>query len=84
MLTRTVAVIGLAALLGGCKAAAPAETVQQMMKNKVQPTAQIYWDAVRYISDENGSRETGQVTASDDHERFSSRLAVVAAVSLIR
>ena len=65
MLTRTVAVIGLAALLAGCKAAAPAETVQQMMKNKVQPTAQIYWDAVQYISDENGSRDIVPQTDAD-------------------
>jgi cytochrome c556 len=65
MPTRTVAIIGLAALLAGCKASAPAETVQQMMKNKVQPTAQVYWDAVRYISDENGSRDIVPQTDAD-------------------
>lgn len=52
-----MAAVGTMMLLCACKPATPPETVQQLMKNKVQPTAQIYWDAVRYVSDEKGSRD---------------------------
>lgn len=48
---------GAVMLLAGCKPAPPPETVQQLMKNKVQPTAQKYWDAVRYVSDETGNHD---------------------------
>ena len=65
MLTRTIAAIATLALLAGCRASAPAESVQQMMKNKVQPTAQIYWDAVQYISDESGNRDIVPQTDAD-------------------
>jgi hypothetical protein len=39
-------------LLTGCNGApeAPEKTAQQLMAEDVQPTAQIYWDAVRYES----------------------------------
>ena len=65
MPAKTHAALALAALLIGCKAGSPAESVQQMMKNKVQPTAQVYWDAVQYISDENGNRDIVPQTDAD-------------------
>ena len=34
---RMIAALGSAVLLAGCKASAPAESVQQLMKNKVDP-----------------------------------------------
>jgi len=47
------------ALLAACGqgAEAPAEGIKELMANRVQPTAKLYWDSVQYISDENGSRE---------------------------
>jgi cytochrome c556 len=62
---KTIAALGAVILLAGCKASQPAETVQQMMKDKVQPTAQVYWDAVRYISDETGEHEIVPRTDAD-------------------
>lgn len=49
----------IALLLAGCKqeAEAPEQTVQQLMANQVQPTAEIYWNAVQFISDETGDHE---------------------------
>ncbi len=36
---------------------APQTSTKAMMADDVQPTAEVYWNAVQYISDENGSRE---------------------------
>lgn len=47
------------ACLGGCakqEATKPAE-IKAMMNQHVQTEAQVYWDAVQYISDEKGARE---------------------------
>ena len=46
-----IAIAG-AMLLSGCDRGPPApeKTVQQLMAEDVQPTAQTYWDAVRYES----------------------------------
>lgn len=44
-------------LLAGCKASAPAETVQQIMKNKVDPASKVYFGAVQYISDSTGEHD---------------------------
>lgn len=45
--------------LGGCSEpdAPKAAAVKEQMAGKVQPTAQIYWNAVQYISDEDGTRK---------------------------
>ncbi len=47
--------------LGGCSSQegneTPAADAKLMMAEHVQPTAEIYWQAVQYVSDENGSRE---------------------------
>jgi cytochrome c556 len=65
MHAKIMAAAAVAVLLTGCKPSAPAETVQQMMKNKVEPTAQIYWNAVQYISDKNGNRDIVPQTDAD-------------------
>lgn len=54
-----LAIAATIALLAGCKGAteAPEKTVQQLMAEDVQPTADIYWKSVQYISDETGSHE---------------------------
>jgi hypothetical protein len=54
-------------LTAGCNQgpAAPEKTVQQLMAEDVQPTAKIYWDAVQYISDENGTRDIVPQTDAD-------------------
>lgn len=51
--------IAAAALLGGCNqgSSAPEKTIQQLMAEDVQPTAKIYWDSVRFISDETGDHD---------------------------
>lgn len=52
------ALAATALLIAGCNdVQKPEKTVQQLMAQDVQPTAKIYWDAVQYISDENGSRD---------------------------
>lgn len=47
------AMTAAAALLAGCNGASqpPEKTAQQLMAEDVQPTAEIYWDAVRYESE---------------------------------
>lgn len=55
-----------ALLLAGCKGEnAPEQTVQQLMANEVQPTAEIYWNAVQYISDEQGEHDIVPQTDED-------------------
>jgi len=55
------AAVGALAILalGGCGQKQPDETAstKAMMAEHVQPTAQVYWNAVQYISDEKGARE---------------------------
>ena len=53
-----IAIAAAVMLLAGCKqGATPDKTVQQLMAQDVQPTADIYWKAVQYISDEQGNRD---------------------------
>jgi hypothetical protein len=53
------ATAALTALLGACDRgpAPPEKTVQQLMAQEVQPTADIYWKSVQYISDETGEHD---------------------------
>jgi hypothetical protein len=62
---RTLAAICTLVLLAGCKASAPAETVQQLMKNKVDPASKVYFEAVQYISDETGEHDIRPQTDAD-------------------
>ncbi|MBO9518549.1 MAG: hypothetical protein J7493_10825 [Porphyrobacter sp.] len=53
------AAVAATLLLGGCNQAAqaPEMTAQQLMAKEVQPTAEIYWNAVQFISDEKGDHD---------------------------
>lgn len=55
------------ALLAGCDqgSQAPEKTVQQLMAEDVQPTAQIYWDSIQFISDETGDHDIFPKTDAD-------------------
>ena len=57
----------LALLLWGCGqgAAQPDQTVQQLMSDKVQPTSEVYWNSVQYISDEQGDHDIVPQTEQD-------------------
>ncbi len=52
-------VMAAAVLTTGCDrpTAPPVADVKALMATEVQSSAQTYWDAVRYISDEQGSRK---------------------------
>lgn len=51
-----MAICALAAC-GSGGPAAPDKTVQQLMASEVQPTAEVYWGAVQYVSDETGDHD---------------------------
>lgn len=55
----------LAGCNGGSDAPLPDRTVQQLMEDEVQPTAEIYWGAVQYISDEDGDHDIVPETDED-------------------
>ena len=79
MLSRSLLATGIAALaLGACSgggadegagAGAPAyiqaHTIQQLMAQVVQPTADVYWQSVQYVSDEDGYHEIEPETDED-------------------
>lgn len=56
---KAILTMGLAtASLGGCnQAEKPEQTIQQLMADEVQPTAEVYWESVQFISDEQGQHE---------------------------
>ncbi|MEO8722005.1 MAG: hypothetical protein ABI395_00560 [Sphingobium sp.] len=60
--------LALAVLLAsGCQpkpVAQPADA-KALMKNHVQPTAEVFWNSVQYISDESGSRKIEPKTDAD-------------------
>jgi hypothetical protein len=62
---RKVAVVAALALLSACKASAPAESVKDLMKNKVDPASKVYFEAVQYISDETGQHDIKPQTDAD-------------------
>ena len=55
------------ALVAGCNQgpAAPEKTVQMLMKEDVQPTAEVYWNSVQFISDETGDHDIFPQTDAD-------------------
>lgn len=71
-----ITVLGGSALLAGCNQAAekPAQTVQQLMAKEVQPNAEVYWNAVQYISDDKGNHD---VFPKNDAEWETVRMAAV-------
>lgn len=58
-MNKAILALAATALVAGCdaKPPAPEQTVQQLMADVVQPTTEIYWDSVQYISDEDGQHE---------------------------
>lgn len=58
-MTKAILAAAAIALLAGCNQGpqAPEKTVQQLMAQDVQPTAQAYWDSVQFISDETGEHD---------------------------
>lgn len=58
MRVRIAALAGVLVLAGcGQDVPQPEKTVQQFMATEVQPTAEIYWNSVQWVSDEQGERE---------------------------
>ncbi len=59
--------IACAALLAGCDQGSPPpeRTVQQLMADVVQPTAEVYWNSVQFISDETGDHDIRPETDAD-------------------
>jgi len=48
----------MAMLLTGCgESEAPRPSAKAFMANEVQPTAEVYWNAVQFISDETGDHD---------------------------
>ena len=52
-------VLAATVLLGSCNQGPPApeKTAQQLMAEDVQPTAEVFWDSVQFISDETGDHD---------------------------
>jgi len=64
---RIIAAAAVALLTAGCNQgpAAPEKTVQQLMATDVQPTAEIFWNSVQFISDETGDHDIKPETDAD-------------------
>jgi hypothetical protein len=60
-----LAVLILPLALLGCNQGPPPMPIKQFMAERVQPTADVYWGAVRYISDETGYHEYVPETDAD-------------------
>lgn len=56
MQRRCLTLFAAVAVLAGCNSA-PDRTAKEFMISEVQPTAEIYWDSVQYISDETGDHD---------------------------
>lgn len=63
--TFAIAAVSLLSACGQGAAPKPEKTVQQLMAKEVQPTAEIYWGAVQFISDETGNHD---IFPKDDAE----------------
>jgi len=63
----SIAIATAVALLAGCNQGPPTpeKTVQQLMADDVQPTAEVFWDSVQFISDEDGYHEIFPETDAD-------------------
>ncbi len=53
------------ALLTACDQRPPPVAIKELMAQQVQPTAQTYWDSVRFVSDETGSHDFLPETDAD-------------------
>ena len=61
-----IGALAMAALAGTrSQASEPAKTIQQLMAEDVRPTAEIYWNAVRFITDESGDHDIAPETDAE-------------------
>ena len=52
----TLTLFAAGAALAGCSKE-PDVSIKAFMANEVQPTAEVYWNAVQFISDETGDHD---------------------------
>jgi hypothetical protein len=58
----------LGVAISACADNGPEVSVKDFMAQEVQPTAEIYWNSVQYISDEQGEHEIFPRTAAEWEE----------------
>ncbi|WP_305096918.1 hypothetical protein [Croceibacterium aestuarii] len=74
MIRRTLTLFVFSSALAACNSSEPAKPIKDYMAQDVQPTAEVYWNAVQFISDESGDHE---ITPQTDAEWEDVRLAAV-------
>ena len=77
----TLTLFALSAALAACGGGGPEVPIREYMVEQVQPTAEIYWDSVQYISDEQGDHEIFPKTDAEWEEvrKSAARLAEIGA-----
>ena len=89
MMTKRMTIVCLlagAALLAACDQGPPApeKTAQQLMAEDVQPTAEVFWDSVQYISDETGEHEIYPKTDADWKKTRDAATRMIALAELLQ
>ena len=89
MMTKRMTIVCLlagAALLAGCDQGPPPpeKTAQQLMAEDVQPTAEVFWDSVQYISDETGEHEIYPKTDADWKKTRDAATRMIALAELLQ
>lgn len=81
-----IPVLAATALLGACNQGPPApeKTAQQLMAEDVQPTAEVFWNSVQYISDETGQHEIVPKTDEDWKRTRDSATRMIALAELLQ
>lgn len=81
MILRTLTLFSLIPALAACGQSGPEVPIKDYMANTVQPTAEIYWNSVQYISDEDGEHEIFPRTDAEWEEvrQAAARLAEIGA-----
>lgn len=80
MIDRKLTLFVLAGALAACNGQ-PEASVKEYMAQHVQPTSEIYWNSVQYISDEQGEHDIFPQTDAEweDVRRSAARLAEIGA-----
>jgi hypothetical protein len=78
--------LAAAALTSGCNQGRPTpdKTVQQLMAEDVQPTAEIFWNSVQYISDETGEHDIYPRTDADWQKTRDAATRMIALAELLQ
>lgn len=81
MIRSTLTLFALGGVLAACGDAGPEVPIKPYMAETVQPTAEIYWNSVQYISDEQGEHEIFPRTDAEweDVRQSAARLAEIGA-----